>query len=182
MDRTQSRVGKKGELDTSLYLNMLERIRSEAAALCLDAREICDIDRGGTARDLTKWQQMQYRREMLLVTARLMQVMGWALSEQTAVRKGRDAAPGRRWKLDTTLAAQPEGRTARSYPHFAALIDDSLSLYQRVLRLAETDAAAGDNRPERVEPKLRIVTGGEPHASEARGLGDMPGVLNPTVD
>ncbi len=129
-------IGHSEQIDSQFYWRTLQCLRDDAAVLCGEARLLCEMSDDGEPAALSAREKLAYRREMLLVTARLMQVMGWALAQQSAIEaRSNPDTRAKNWTLDRTLGANGAQDAAPFFPRFDELVEGSQRLYQRVVRL-----------------------------------------------
>ena len=73
---------------------------------------------------------------MLIITARLSQVLLWVLEHNTAAAEAvREPVDSHRWQADEFLLYGGENEITGLAPEFESLRQDSLALYRRVVRI-----------------------------------------------
>ena len=161
MDSEQAPNGHDGAPATSIVGSVLRNIRESALRLSLEARDYFGThwppDPQSTALD----DRMVMNREMLFISARLSQVVLWALSQDSRDDNAKAAmedegclvatagnsaestpetdVPAEPWTVDPLLLSSVDntGERIAYHPRFQALREASLALYERVSRLHE---------------------------------------------
>ncbi len=138
--------------------NVLRNIRENALRLSLEAREYFGTHWPPDPRTTPLDDRMVMNREMLFISARLSQVVLWALSQDDGAADenqtpdstpdsedapdqfdATDDAPPEPWTVDPLLLSPADnvGGQVSYHPRFQALREGSLALYERVSRLHE---------------------------------------------
>lgn len=163
MDRENAPNGESGTPAASIVGSVLRGIRENALRLSVEARDYFGTHWPPDPRLTPLDDRMVMNREMLFISARLSQVVLWALSQSpnaedldAAAEDGADDgtsgdgsdvdaaalpqdAPAEPWTVDPLLLSPAENDGGRIvfHPRFQALREGSLALYERVSRLHE---------------------------------------------
>lgn len=162
MDGEQASNPNDGVPAASMVGPVLRNIRENALRLSLEARDYFGTHWPPDPRSTPLDDRMVMNREMLFISARLSQVVLWALSQddddgdqgQTSDpadatdqpdgegEADSDATP-EPWAVDPLLLSPADnlGGQVSYHPRFQALREGSLSLYERVSRLHEQTVA-----------------------------------------
>ncbi len=160
MDSEQASNGS-GTPATSIVGSVLRNIRESALRLSLEARDYFGTHWPPDPRLTALDDRMVMNREMLFISARLSQVVLWALSQDPDEDSADAAADGESglippagddtesappadvsaepWTVDPLLLSSVDntGEQIAYHPRFQALREASLALYERVSRLHE---------------------------------------------
>jgi len=161
MDGEQAPERDGGAPAASMVGPVLRNIRENALRLSLEARDYFGTHWPPDPRLTPLDDRMVMNREMLFISARLSQVVLWALSQddggsddqnqiadsidqtdaanEATADDAPDDSPPEPWTVDPLLLSPADnvGGQVSYHPRFQALREGSLSLYQRVSRLHE---------------------------------------------
>jgi hypothetical protein len=121
---------------TPIFAPIVEDLRWQTMNLSLAARRyaMANVSTGRLAMSMV--DSLRHSREMLRLATRLTEVMTWVLYQREALRDQGVAASSQSWQPDEwLLAAADDGDAARMPTPLADLLNRSLRLYQRVVRL-----------------------------------------------
>ncbi len=114
--------------------HLLRDLRTQALCLGLRARDHFTLRRQPQPTEVGAAASLAHRREMLIVTARLAQVVLWVLNRGPSVRHDDDAELAD-WQADPLLLGNNMTGLPALTPEFDSLRQDSLALYHRVVRI-----------------------------------------------
>jgi hypothetical protein len=117
--------------------HLLRDLRTQALCLSLRARDHFTLRQQPQPREIGPIASLAHRREMLIVTARLAQVVLWVLDRSPSISPDDDADfPDMiDWRADPLLLDNDMTGLPALTPEFDSLRQDSLALYHRVVRI-----------------------------------------------